>query len=90
MDRETEIIKAIKEMGVFRTPYKPDEVSRVVSKAIKALEEQKTGITIPDNATNGDVIKALFPNGVPKDVIWTLSFDKCLDWWNAPYKREEK
>ena len=47
-ERETEIIKTIKEMGVFRTPYKRDIVSRVVSKAIKALEEQKTGHWIYD------------------------------------------
>ena len=42
--REKEIINAIKEMGVFRTPYDKDEVSKVVSKAIKALEQEpKTG-----------------------------------------------
>ena len=32
-----------------------------------------------DNATNGDVIKALFPN----EHDFETDFDE--DWWNAPY-----
>lgn len=102
MDKEAEIIKAIKEMGVFRTLYKPDEISRVVSKAIKTLEEPKTGITIPDNATNGDVIKLLFSKATyfnEDSSCATMKVnmgeldeyvDFYIDWWNAPYKREEK
>ena len=52
-------------------------------------------LPIPDNATNGDMIKAMFPN---EEIIETdgacvyvgvkMRFDK--DWWNAPYKREVK
>lgn len=34
---------------------------------------------IPKDATNGDVIKIMFPNGI--DI-----YD--LDWWDAPYKME--
>ena len=45
-------------------------------------------IIIPKDATNGDMIKAMFPNGIPKDVIWMLQGDKGIDWWNEPYKRE--
>lgn len=55
--------------------------------------------TVLDNATNGDVIKAMFPNirsvklhnemkeiiDVPNDYGF-VRFD--LDWWNAPYKAE--
>ena len=37
-DQEKEIIKGIKEMGVFRTPYKASDVSSVVVKAIKTYE----------------------------------------------------
>ena len=59
-------------------------------------------IPIPDNATNGDVIKALFPSwkvehvrkmsGMNRyecgiDSINHISFYD--DWWNAPYKRGE-
>ena len=52
---------------------------------------------LPDNATNGDMIKALFPNfefsesrmGIivyQKD-IGTMEFE--ISWWNAPYKKGE-
>ena len=36
-------------------------------------------IRIPKDATNGDVIKAMFPNESDFDT----NFD--LDWWNKPY-----
>lgn len=63
---------------------------------IKALEN---GTPIPDNATNGDVIKAMFPNAdieihnITVYVIFdmrsnVISFD--LDWWNAPYQKGGK
>lgn len=45
----------------------------------KAIVE---GSVLPDNATNGDVVKALFPN-IDKN------FSNVIDiklWWNAPYK----
>ena len=38
------------------------------------VKANNTLIEIPNNATNGDVIKALFPE---------------KDWWNAPYKKGE-
>ena len=52
---------------------------------------------IPDNATNGDVIKALFPksetiymlrNILKEDVIKIENEAFLVDehWWNAPYK----
>lgn len=67
------------------------------------LHAIKNGIvlpkTIPDNPTNGDMIKALFPGAKIDTNVYTyvievklpyhtkhdtgLLFDK--DWWNAPY-----
>lgn len=44
----------------------------------------KNGTPIPDNATNGDVIKALFPN----EHDFETDFDE--DWWNAPYQKGGK
>lgn len=51
-------------------------------------------IPIPENATNGDVIKALFPTIKTKEY---RTFIRVIDgeeycsinykWWNAPYKR---
>ena len=39
-DREKEILEAIKVMGVFRVDYPMDEVSALVSKALKLLESE--------------------------------------------------
>ena len=56
-------------------------------------------VIIPDNATNGDMIKALFDCKVVeethstyvvnmgKDYFWK-NFEKS--WWNAPYKKGEQ
>ena len=52
------------------------------------------GVVLPDNATNGDVIKAMFPNELLTSITSTLwwgdnmSFNK--NWWNAPYKKENE
>ena len=51
-------------------------------------------IPIPKNATNGDIIKALFPDkqfvSICSDRIYDYTTDNMidcnLDWWNAPYK----
>jgi len=42
------------------------------------------GTPIPDNATNGDVIKAMFPN----ENDFETDFD--AEWWNAPYQKGGK
>lgn len=59
---------------------------------------------LPDNATNGDMIKAMFPNAqidyhkanelVEEYVTFYINdCDTCqdytLEWWNAPYKKSE-
>ena len=61
------------------------------------ISEEK--IQNPDNATNGDMIKAMFPNikiheHEKTDIcdayiqidIWDFSICVSKDWWNAPYK----
>ena len=71
---------------------------------IDVLRVLKNCIEIPDNATNGDIIKAMFPNIEPevveyikyigeskvhgKEVVLETSIRFELDWWNAPYRRE--
>ena len=56
-------------------------------------------IEIPDNATNGDMIKALFDCELNDELcysyLWKIDkngyysqFDK--DWWNAPYEKGEQ
>lgn len=60
-------------------------------------EETVKAIPIPDNATNGDMIKDMFPNAIIEiNEIGSMVHVKynnhtCwvnyeLDWWNAPYK----
>lgn len=57
-------------------------------------------IIIPDNATNGDVIKAMFPNVIIEESTDTLHLKYetvnsdplfCVQvskkWWDAPYKK---
>ena len=60
-------------------------------------------IVIPENATNGDMIKALFPNAKTFEIesdksgkvisygIWLDDDQYYFDtsWWNASYKKEE-
>lgn len=63
------------------------------------------GKPISDNATNGDVIKAMFPNidftemtftvhattsVISNGVKGNISYDFWKDWWNAPYKAESE
>ena len=57
------------------------------------------GAPIPDNATNGDVIKAMFPNieveEQGKDLFIVFNMDIqgtpfYKAWWNAPYQKGGK
>lgn len=48
-------------------------------------EFNHNAIIIPKCATNGEVIKAIFPNELLTSIT-NMGFNK--DWWNAPYKKE--
>lgn len=61
----------------------------------------RSGTPIPDNATNGDMIKAMFPyikiyEHEKTDIsdahiqidIWDFTNYVSKDWWDAPYKGE--
>lgn len=50
------------------------------------IKAYKNGIFIPKNATNGEIIQALFPN---VDKAFSNVIDLNL-WWNAPYKTESE
>lgn len=79
-----------------------EEQLKDVNKALYCLGiENVQNITITKyGATNGDIIKAMFPNyenryDAEYEII-TGHLDKThrhnfdLDWWNAPYKRESE
>lgn len=53
-----------------------------ISQGQLAYAETVNAILIPDNATNGDIIKALFPK---IDDNFSNVIDLKL-WWNAKYK----
>ena len=64
----------------------------------------KNGTPIPDNATNGEIIEALYPNAefsLYSDIVdrvamnirvngteYEIHFDE--DWWDSPYQKEDK
>lgn len=73
----------------------------IQTKADNKVEPYKkiNAIIIPDNATNGDMIKAMFNVTIKhiykeENTIITIldGKTKCfdLDWWNAPYKLESE
>ena len=87
------IIEIDKELAEKEHWYTDKELWTVV----KAVQN---GIPIPDNATNGDVIKAMFPNTEVDD--YDYGKDPVIDvygiddteyitlrktWWNAPYQK---
>ena len=66
---------------------------------MKMKYDADTILTIPENPTNGDIIKALFPNCPCTPFIheYGMYEDKSRQnlittfpsgWWNAPYKKE--
>ena len=56
----------------------------------------RLGTPIPDNATNGEIIMAMFPNvnvyehngGATYSVNNEYNFN--VTWWNAPYQKGDK
>ena len=52
----------------------------------------RNGTPIPDNATNGDVMKAIFkPNRITRtDDTVHIDYDITPDWWDAPYQKGGK
>ena len=83
-----------------------DDFDRGVQFILEKIDAASTVIEIPDNATNGDMIKAIFPcideksklfkdNGTQYAISVDIdtkwaSLDFDKEWWNAPYKAEMK
>lgn len=51
---------------------------------VECVKYADTILTIPESPTNGDIIKAMFPN----EGDFETDFD--ADWWNAPWKGVNK
>ena len=76
------------------------EEHRQLAEWLKELKQLTCeDIEIPNGATNGDMIKAMFPyieiegiGGEIKCIATKIGFGTsyfALDWWNAPYKKCE-
>ena len=71
---------------------------------LELCKEEGSIITVPEGATNGDMIKAMFPNAdITINEIWGTNgtvfviFDNSnrvisldLKWWNSPYRKEQE
>ena len=81
-----------KEELIRNLKYTEENFDANISDVLKVLENC---IEIPNGATNGDMIKTIFPNieieGIGGEIkcIATKNGTSyfALDWWNAPYKK---
>ncbi len=68
--------------------YDGNEVLDVILK--EDIDDAPTVFELPDNPTNGDMIKAMFPT-LSFNAILSKMYASCgqglLEWWNAPYER---
>ena len=73
-----------------------EEVAKSFIEDVEQVKEQlprDNTIIIPKDATNGDVIKAIFPGCRPIEGTLLIDTDIAVfepDWWNAPYKGSEE
>jgi antitoxin component of RelBE/YafQ-DinJ toxin-antitoxin module len=67
-----------------------DDVVNIVCESLQNENSAPTVLTIPENATNGDMIKAMFPNLVNSNMDLVDAFNNAKKWWNAPYKAEKE
>lgn len=70
-----------------------------VDEAYNLMYEKVDFIEIPEGATNGDMIKAMFPNAKKHESIEyhnilfapSCHLECCNeDWWNSSYRKEQK
>lgn len=66
-------------------------------KIISMLEQEPRTVSIPEGATNGDVVQIMFNKMFPKTIILykndeselTVSLICSREWWEMPYKESE-
>lgn len=75
-----------------------EELAEDLQKDLFEFKRNPNIIEIPDNATNGDMMKTLFKNAIIEErdygvIIFSISnlplWYAYKDWWNAPYKKGE-
>ena len=94
MAREKEICQKIDGDKIY------DSTVKMLVPVCESIESKvDRAILIPEGATNGDMIKAMFPNAEIKsgdkkgnrNIFYVWIDNWCigsfrLEWWNAPYK----
>ena len=97
---EEELIRALEEGNLGNVYTLEEYVEDLKTALCDARKQLKNAIPISDNATNGEVIKAIFPNLMVEDNGssiylrypdggWIVYDRKWWNWWNAPYKKED-
>lgn len=110
-ERAITIIDDVNAYLASRSIYENDSIAgytyRVICEALTQLKQSalKSSIHIPSNATNGDVIKAVFPTINFYDMSYTvhatakveidgvkggISYDFWKEWWNSPYREGDE
>lgn len=62
----------------------------------KIAKSIRKGTVLPDNPTNGDMIKTVFPNasiteiGGGSTIVVANDYKFNSTWWNAPYREEKE
>ena len=83
---------------IIDLPKRVYDVTKTMGNVIDAdneivAEAIANGTSIPDNATNGQVIQTLFkPNRVERanDDVIVANYDFNEEWWNSPYQKGGK
>ena len=85
------------ELKYTEEKHRNDKVNTFDTNISDVLKVLENCIEIPNGATNGDMIKAMFPyieiegiGGEIKCIATKIGFGTsyfALDWWNAPYKK---
>lgn len=88
IDISEELKSAVYRCGLFLNP----------TEKVSLIDAINNGTVLPDNATNGDMMKAVFnckTSNEDSDYLVKYSLDSIYeevnsDWWNTPYKAERK
>ena len=73
----------------------PDHYKNIPQEYYNLPDAVRHGKILPSNATNGDVIKALFPDYTYVGTCVLDKYENILlhdvnyNWWNAPYTKEQ-
>lgn len=74
-----------------------EEYKKELTRYWDSIRDKGISLTIPENPTNGDMIKAMFPNiNIEEGSKYVLLKSECDNvaiwnsWWNAPYKKGEE